>query len=106
MESTRIEPALSTQVDYSPTNKVAAYWVQKIANMKLKKTGVLDLGATSDRAELEEGKDALEDTGEQLQKTFMFPDRQTAKATKKMLLKHNLCKEAREMNIILECTHL
>jgi hypothetical protein len=30
-----------------------------------------------------EDKDALEDTGEQSHKTFMFPNRQTAKATKK-----------------------
>jgi hypothetical protein len=32
-------------------------------------------------------------------KTFMFPDRQTGKATKKMLLKHNLRIAAQEMNI-------
>jgi hypothetical protein len=30
-----------------------------------------------------EGKDALEDTGEQSHKTFMFPNRQTAEATNK-----------------------
>ncbi len=30
----------------------------------------------------------------------MFPDKRTNKATKKMLTKHNLCKSAREMNIV------
>jgi hypothetical protein len=31
---------------------------------------------------------------------FMFPDGRTGKATKKMLLKHNPCLAAREMNIV------
>ncbi len=57
------------------------------------------MGATSGTGP-EGDVDALEDTGEQSQKSFMFPNRQTAKATKKMLLKHNLCKEARGINII------
>ncbi len=33
-------------------------------------------------------------------KIFMFSDRRTAPATKKMMLKHNLRESAREMNIV------
>ncbi len=35
-----------------------------------------------------------------MKKTFMFPDKRTNKATKKMCLKHKLCPAAREMNIV------
>ena len=42
----------------------------------------------------------LVNTGQQSRKTFMFPDGRTGKATKKMLLKHNLQLAAREMNIV------
>ncbi len=49
----------------------------------------LDLGATSGAAPEEDEQD-LDDTGKISRKTFMFPDRHTGKATKKMLLKHNL----------------
>ena len=31
----------------------------------------------------------------------MFPDKQTSKATKKMLLKHNIQEQAQEINIVL-----
>jgi hypothetical protein len=49
----------------------------------------------------EEDEDAFEDTGNKLsKKTFMFPDKCTNKATKKMRLKHKLCPAAREMNIV------
>ena len=36
-----------------------------------------------------------------MKKTFMFLDKRTNKATKKMRLKHKLCPAAREMNIVL-----
>jgi hypothetical protein len=80
---------LSAQAGNSNLNKVAAHWARKIANRKIRKTGILDLGATSG-AGLEEDTAEFEDTGERLTKTFMFPDRRTATATKKMRLKHDL----------------
>jgi hypothetical protein len=49
---------------------------------------------------MEEDEEDLKDTGEISRKTFMFPDGGTGKATKKMLLKHNLQLETREMNIV------
>ena len=52
------------------------------------------------RAAPEEDEEDLNDTGEISRKTFMFPNRPTRKATKKMLLKHNLQLETREMNVI------
>jgi hypothetical protein len=57
------------------------------------------LGATSGAAP-EEDKHDLNDTGKMSRKTFMFPNGQTGKATKKMLLKHNLRIAAQEMNIV------
>jgi hypothetical protein len=59
----------------------------------------LDSGSISGAA-LEEDEEDLNDTGEISRKTFMFPNGGTRKATKKMLLKHNLQLEAREMNIV------
>ncbi len=82
-----------------PTNKAAAHWARKIYNRKLRKTGILDTGATSGAAP-EENKDCFADTGIPSTKIFMFPDKRTNKATKKMLMKHNLCESAREMNIV------
>jgi hypothetical protein len=61
--------------------------------------GILDTGATSGAAP-EEDEDAFEDTGKLSKKTFMFPDKRTNKATKKMRLKHKLCPAAREINIV------
>jgi hypothetical protein len=83
----------------SPTNKVTAHWAQKMENLRARKTSILDTGATTGTA-LEEDKEALEDTGMTSSKTFMFPDKQTRKATKTVLLKHKLCPTAREMNIV------
>jgi hypothetical protein len=60
---------------------------------------VLDSGATSGAAG-EEDEHALIDTGQPSNKTFMFPNNTTQKATKKMRLKHNLRDAALEMNII------
>ncbi len=48
----------------------------------------------------EEDKDAFEDIGKLAKKTFMFPDKRTNKATKKMHLKHKLCLAAIEINIV------
>jgi hypothetical protein len=80
-------------------NKVVAHWVQKEVNRRLQKTGIPDTGATSGAAP-EEDEDAFKDTGKLLKKTFMFLDKRTNKATKKMRLKHKLCPAAREMNIV------
>jgi hypothetical protein len=61
--------------------------------------GILDTGATSGAAP-EEDEDAFEDTGEPSKKMFMFPDKCTNKAPKKMRLKHKLHPTAREMNTV------
>ncbi len=82
-----------------PTNRVAAHWARKLANEKACWYAFLDSGATSGAAP-EEDKQALDDTGKMSRKTFMFPDGQTGKATKKVLLKHNLRIAAQEMNIV------
>jgi hypothetical protein len=80
-------------------NKVAVDWAQKLANRQSRKSGILDTGATSG-AFPEEDEDAFEDTGKLSRKTFMFPDKRTNKATKKMLLKHKLRLVGSEMNIV------
>ncbi len=59
----------------------------------------LDPGSISGAAP-EEDEEDINDTGEISRKTFMFPNGRTRKATKKMLLKHNLQLETREMNIV------
>ena len=64
---------LSAQAGNSNLNKVAAHWARKIANRKARKTGILDLGATSG-AGPEEDADKFEDTGQKSKKIFMFPD--------------------------------
>ncbi len=70
-------------------NKDAVHWVQNLANRWSHKLGILNTGATSGAAP-EEDKNELEDTGELSRKTLLFRDKQTNKATKKMLLKHKL----------------
>ena len=90
---------LSAQAGDSNLNKVVAHWARNIANRKTRKIGILDLGATSGAGPEEDAKE-FEDTGESSTKTFMFPDRCTATATKKMMLKRDLRAGAREMNII------
>ena len=62
---------------------------KKLHNIKLRRFAFLDLGATSGAAPVEDEPD-LADTGQPSRKTFMLPDGSTGKATKKMLLKHNL----------------
>ena len=52
------------------------------------------------RAAPEEVQPDFGDTRQPSKKTFMFPDGRTGKATKKMLLRHNLRLAAREMNIV------
>jgi hypothetical protein len=91
--------AMTTTTDTSPVNKVAVHWARKVINRRLQKMGILDTGATSGAAP-EEDEDAFEDTGELSKKMFMFPDKCTNKAMKKMCLKHKLCPAAREMNIV------
>jgi hypothetical protein len=87
--TTNVERAMAAIVKESPTNKVAVHWVQKLHNRKSRRFTFLDSGATSGAAP-EEDKPDLEDTGQPSRKTFMFPDGRTGKATKKMLLNHNL----------------
>ncbi len=83
----------------NPPNKVAAHWAQKLPTRKSRRFAFLDSGSTSGAAPAEDEPD-LDDTGQPSRKTFMFPDGRTGKATKKMLLKHNLQLAAREMNIV------
>ncbi len=73
--------AMTATTVTSPVNKVAAHWAQIVFNRRLRKTGILDTGATSGAA-LEGDEDAFEDTGELSKKMFMFPDKHTNKATK------------------------
>jgi hypothetical protein len=89
---------LSAVGNGSPPNKVAAHWARKLHNRKLRWFAFLDLGVTSGAAPAEDELN-LVNTGQQSRKTFMFPDGRTGKATKKMLLKHNLRLADREMNI-------
>jgi hypothetical protein len=90
---------MSAIVTGNPPNKIAAHLAQKLQNRKSRRFAFLDSGATS-RAAPEEDAPDLDNTGQPSQKTFMFPDGRTGKATKKMLLKHNLRLAAREMNIV------
>ncbi len=100
MDSTiSVDKAMTATTATSPVNKVTVHWAQKVMNRRLQKTGILDTGATSGAAP-EEDEDAFEDTGELSKKTFMFLDKRTNKAMKKMRLKHKLCPAAREMNIV------
>jgi hypothetical protein len=52
------------------------------------------------RRAIEEDEEALTNTGQLSNKTFMFPNGTTQTATKKMMLKHDLRDGALEMNII------
>ncbi len=75
--------------DSQPTNKVAAHWARKLSNRKACRYAFLGLGATSGAAPEEDEQD-LDNTGKMSRKTFIFPNGRTVKATKKMILKHNL----------------
>jgi hypothetical protein len=86
---TNIEKAMLAIVTGNPPNKIAAHWAQKLQNRKTRRFTFLDSGATSGAAPEEDAPD-LDNTGQPSQKMFMFPDGRTGKATKKMLLKHNL----------------
>ncbi len=94
-----IDKAMTATTVTSLVNKVMVHWAQKVINRRLQKTGILDTGATSEAAP-EEDEDAFEDTGKLSKETFIFPDKCTNKATKKMRLKHRLRPAAREMNIV------
>jgi hypothetical protein len=91
--------AMTATTTIVPANKMKAYLAQKIKNRRQRKMGILDTGATSGAAP-EEDEECFVDTGEASTKTFMFPDKRTNKATKKMLTKHNLRPEAKEMKIV------
>jgi hypothetical protein len=96
---TKEKMAMLAIADGQSTNGVAAHWVCKLANRKARRYAFLDSGATSGAA-MEEDNQDLDNTGEMSRKTFMFPNRGTGKATKTMLLKHNLCIAAQEMNMV------
>jgi hypothetical protein len=96
---TKVEKAMLAIADGQPTNKKAAHFSQKLSNRKLQRYAFLDSGATSGAAPEEDEQD-LNSTGESSRKAFMFPNRCTGKATKKMLLKHNLQLATQETNIM------
>jgi len=72
---------------------------EKILEIRRQRLAILDSGATSGAAG-EEDEYGLIDTGQQSNKTFMFPNNAKQKATKKMHHKHDIRQEAKEMNII------
>ena len=78
-----------TTISVGIKNKTVAYYVCKMEIRKAKRTGILDLGATSG-ATPEEDMINLEDTGKMSKKMFMSLDKQTSMATKRMLLKHKI----------------
>jgi hypothetical protein len=94
-----VDKAMTATTATSPVNRVVVHWARKVINRKLQKTEILDTEAMSG-ATPEEDEDAFEDTCKLLKKTFMFSDKHTNKATKKMHLKHKLLPAAREMNIV------
>jgi hypothetical protein len=61
--TTFVELAMAATADTMPTNVVAAHWARRSHNRKLRKTGILDTGATSGAAP-EEDKECFIDTGE------------------------------------------
>jgi hypothetical protein len=80
--TTNIEMAMSATAKGIPSNKVAAHWAQKLQNRKSRRFAFLDSGVISGAAPEEDALD-LDDTGQSSQKTFMFPDGCTGKATRK-----------------------
>jgi hypothetical protein len=80
--TTNIGMAMSAIAKGIPSKKVAVHWAQKLQNRKSRRFAFLDSGATSGAAPEEDAPD-LNDTGQPSQKTFMFPDGHTGKATKK-----------------------
>ena len=102
MESRTTTPTskvMSVFTDTRPGNKVAAHWERKVENRRARKTGILDSGATSGAAPVED-KSSFKDLGQMSSKTFMLPDKRTHCATKKMLLKYEIRAGAREVNIV------
>jgi hypothetical protein len=98
-DHTDIARVLSVVSDARPSNKVAAHWARKIENRRARKTGILDSGATSGAAPVED-EGSFHDSGQMSDKIFMLPDKRTHRATKKMLLKYNIRAGAREVNIV------
>ncbi len=94
-----VDKAMTATTVTSPVNRVTAHWAQKAINRRLQKMRILNTGATSAAAP-EEDDDAFEDTGKLSKKKFLFLDKRTNKATKKMHLKHKLPPAAREMDIV------
>jgi hypothetical protein len=91
--------AMIAIADGQPTNKVAVHWAHRLANRKARHYAFLDLGATSGAAPEGDEQD-LDNTSKMLRKSFTFPDGCTGKATKKMVLRHNLRIAAQKMNIV------
>ncbi len=58
-----------------PGNRVAAHWVQKLENRKAQKNGILDTGAMSDVAPVD-NEEYFDNTGQNLSKIFMLPNKQ------------------------------
>ncbi len=80
-----METALSASGKGIVINQPKSHWARKYNIRRLKRVAFLDSGATSGAAQ-EDAEPYLEETGQPSEKTFMFPDGRTGKATKKMLL--------------------
>jgi hypothetical protein len=90
---------MSATTDTRHGNKVAAHWSRKTENRRARKSGILDSGATSGAAPVED-EGSFEDSGQMSSKIFMLPDKRTHRATKKMLLQYDIREGAREVNIV------
>jgi hypothetical protein len=57
-----------------PGNTVAAHWAQKLENRKAQRNGILDTGATSGAAPVDD-EEYFDNTGQKSSKIFMLPDK-------------------------------
>ncbi len=74
--------------------KIDLRW-EKILEKRQQRLAILDSGATLGAAGEEDKYGLIIETGQQSNKTCMFPNSTKQKATKKMHLKHNIRQEAK-----------
>ena len=58
-----------------PGNTVAAHWAQKLENRKAQRNGILDTGAMSGVAPVD-NEEYFDNTGQKSRKIFMLPNKQ------------------------------
>ena len=96
---THINGMVTPSSIYKIKDELGIHWVKKMEKWQARQRGILNSGATSGAAP-EEDMIYLDDKGEPSTKKILFPEKQTSKATKKMLLRDNMMKGAREINNI------